>query len=117
MRVIKTAKQTADVDLGYMGTAADISASDGVSGLMLRGLGTKIVSNGVQACHTHTPIDTRACVPFSRIPPIAHTPARDAPRSVLSLTPSFTPQAMLFTVCWRYLEEKMAERSRKAKAA
>ena len=54
MRVIKTAKQTADVDLGYMGTAADIIASDGVSGLMLRGLGTKIISNGVQACHTHT---------------------------------------------------------------
>jgi hypothetical protein len=73
VRVIKTAKQTADVDLGYMGTAADIIASDGVSGLMLRGLGTKIISNGVQA--------------------------------------------MLFTVCWRYLEEKMAERARKAKAA
>ena len=114
--MIKTAKQTADVDLGYMGTAADIIASDGVSGLMLRGLGTKIVSNGVQACQ-HTPIDTNACVPFSRMHPIAHTPARDAPRSVLSFTPSFTPQAMLFTVCWRYLEEKMAERSRKAKAA
>ena len=115
--MIKTAKQTADVDLGYMGTAADIIASDGVSGLMLRGLGTKIISNGVQACHTHTPIDTHACVPFSRMPSIDQTPARDALHSVMSFTPSFTPQAMLFTVCWRYLEEKMAERARKAKAA
>ena len=44
--------------------------------------------------------------------------AGDALHSVLSFTPSsFTPQAMLFTVCWRYLEEKMAERARKAKAA
>ncbi len=51
------------------------------------------------------------------MPPIAYTDARDAIHSMLSFTPFFTPQAMLFTVCWRYLEEKMAERARKAKAA
>ena len=32
-----------------MGTISKIVADDGVAGLFLRGLGTKIISNGVQA--------------------------------------------------------------------
>jgi hypothetical protein len=72
MRVVKTAKQTGAADLGYMGTAAAIVAQDGVTGLLFRGLGTKILSNGAQA--------------------------------------------MLFTICWRYFEEKIAQ-YQKEKAA
>ena len=49
VRVVKTAKQTADVEISYSATAAKIIASDGVSGLFLRGLGTKVISNGLQA--------------------------------------------------------------------
>ena len=49
VRVVKTAKQTADIEMSYMGTISKIVADDGVAGLFLRGLGTKIISNGVQA--------------------------------------------------------------------
>jgi len=63
MRVVKTAKQTGATDLGYIGTAAQIVSEDGITGLLFRGLGTKILSNGLQA--------------------------------------------MLFTICWRYFEEKI----------
>ena len=35
--------------MSYMGTISKIVADDGVAGLFLRGLGTKIISNGVQA--------------------------------------------------------------------
>ena len=49
VRVVKTAKQTADTEMSYAQTISKIIASDGVSGLFLRGLGTKIISNGVQA--------------------------------------------------------------------
>ena len=49
VRVVKTAKQTSLTDLGYFGTAAAIISTDGVSGLVLRGLGTKLLSNGLQA--------------------------------------------------------------------
>jgi len=49
VRVVKTAKQTADVELSYAGTVSKIVAQDGLEGLFLRGLGTKIISNGVQA--------------------------------------------------------------------
>ena len=42
-------QQTADIEMSYMGTISKIVADDGVAGLFLRGLGTKIISNGVQA--------------------------------------------------------------------
>ena len=50
-----------------------IIEKDGVQGLFLRGLGTKLISNGVQA--------------------------------------------MLFTVCWRYFEEKLAAYNRRRSEA
>ena len=46
---MKTVKQTATVDIGYLATASQIIAEDGVQGLFLRGLSTKILSNGAQA--------------------------------------------------------------------
>jgi len=49
VRVVKTAKQTAAVDIGYVAMASQIIAEDGVQGLFLRGLSTKLLSNGVQA--------------------------------------------------------------------
>jgi len=49
VRVVKTAKQTASVDITYAATVSKIVAEDGIAGLFLRGLGTKILSNGVQA--------------------------------------------------------------------
>merc|ERR1712196_269929 len=73
VRVVKTAKQTNAVPLSYAGTVAMIVAQDGVAGLLFRGLGTKILSNGVQA--------------------------------------------MLFTICWRYFEEKLNARAKKAEKA
>ena len=71
IRVITTAKQTSAVSLGYVAVAQDIIASDGVWGLLGRGLGTKIISNGISA--------------------------------------------MLFSVLWRYFEQKLRERQAKAK--
>jgi len=65
VRVIKTATQTSLKPLTYMEAISDIMASDGIYGLLFRGLTTKIISNGLQA--------------------------------------------MLFTVCWRYFEEKLAD--------
>jgi hypothetical protein len=70
IRVITTAKQTAAVSVGYMATAKGIIATDGLWGLLGRGLGTKIVSNGLSA--------------------------------------------MLFSVLWRYLQQKMRERGNKS---
>lgn len=49
VRVVKTAKQTADTEITYTAAAANIIATDGVHGLFLRGLGTKVISNGLQA--------------------------------------------------------------------
>jgi len=49
VRVVKTVKQTATIDIGYLATASQIIAEDGVQGLFLRGLSTKILSNGAQA--------------------------------------------------------------------
>jgi len=69
VRVVKTAKQTAEVEMSYLATVSAIIAQDGVQGLFLRGLGTKILSNGVQA--------------------------------------------MLFTICWRFFEEKIAAYQRR----
>ena len=69
IRVVKTAKQTSREAVSYLGAASAIVATDGIAGLMFRGLTTKIISNGVQA--------------------------------------------MLFTVCWRYFEEKLAAYNRR----
>ena len=49
VRVVKTAKQTASVDITYAAVVSNIVAADGLSGLFFRGLGTKLISNGVQA--------------------------------------------------------------------
>lgn len=48
IRVLKTAVQTSDVPVGYMEAANKIIAKDGLSGLFFRGLGTKIIANGLQ---------------------------------------------------------------------
>jgi len=48
-RVLKTLKQTSPNDLSYWQAAELVISQEGVLGLMLRGLGLKIVSNGVQS--------------------------------------------------------------------
>merc|ERR1712195_206173 len=48
IRVIKTTKQTSTVPITYMSAVSTIVAKDGVSGLLFRGLVTKIISNGCQ---------------------------------------------------------------------
>ena len=63
VRVIKTAKQTSATPVSYTEAARQILEKDGLAGLLFRGLGTKILSNGLQA--------------------------------------------MLFTVCWRFFEERI----------
>ena len=47
--VIKTKKQTSLEALSYMATISLIIAEDGVQGVFLRGLGTKLITNGVSA--------------------------------------------------------------------
>jgi len=49
IRVVKTKKQTAVEAITYMATISAIIAEDGVQGLFLRGLGTKLLTNGVSA--------------------------------------------------------------------
>ena len=49
IRVVKTKKQTAKEALTYMATISLIISEDGVQGLFLRGLGTKLITNGVSA--------------------------------------------------------------------
>lgn len=49
IRVVKTAKQTNPDAISYVGTVSMIVAQDGVVGLFTRGLGTKLLSNGIQA--------------------------------------------------------------------
>ena len=49
IRVVKTKKQTATEALTYMATISLIVSEDGVQGLFLRGLGTKLITNGVSA--------------------------------------------------------------------
>lgn len=71
IRVITTAKQTSLTTVGYAEVARAIIATDGVWGLLGRGLGSKILSNGLSA--------------------------------------------MLFSVLWRYFEQKLRD-SRKKKA-
>jgi len=74
VRVVKTAAQTSTKPgLGLYGAALDIVSAEGLHGLFFRGLGTKILSNGLQA--------------------------------------------MLFTICWKYFEEKLAARQTRADKA
>jgi len=49
IRVVKTKKQTAKEALSYIATVSMIVSEDGVQGLFLRGLGTKLITNGVSA--------------------------------------------------------------------
>ena len=69
IRVVKTAKQTNADSISYLATISMIIAQDGVSGLFLRGLGTKILTNGIQG--------------------------------------------MLFTIVWKAVEKKIAQRQEK----
>lgn len=48
LRVIKTTTQTSTVPIGYMQALRMVIEKDGVSGLLFRGLVTKIISNGCQ---------------------------------------------------------------------
>lgn len=48
IRVLKTTKQTSDVSITYVQAFNQVVAKDGIQGLMFRGLGTKIISNGFQ---------------------------------------------------------------------
>ena len=48
LRVIKTAKQTNENNLGYMEIINEIIKKDGLSGIFLRGLGIRIITNGIQ---------------------------------------------------------------------
>ena len=69
VRVVKTAKQTSATQQSYTETVTKIVAVDGWRGLFLRGLGTKLVSNGLQA--------------------------------------------MLFTIVWRWVQEKLEARRKR----
>merc|ERR1711957_223077 len=48
IRVIKTTVQTSTTPISYYSAVTTIVAKDGVSGLLFRGLVTKIISNGCQ---------------------------------------------------------------------
>mmetsp|Transcript_28270 Transcript_28270/g.62071 ORF Transcript_28270/g.62071 Transcript_28270/m.62071 type:complete len:408 (-) Transcript_28270:816-2039(-) len=48
IRVVKTARQTATTSMSYPQVVKMIVEKDGVSGLFLRGLGTKLITNGLQ---------------------------------------------------------------------
>jgi len=48
IRVLKTTKQTSTISISYPEAFRMVVQKDGLSGLFLRGLGTKILSNGCQ---------------------------------------------------------------------
>jgi len=48
IRVLKTYRQTSEVQVSYVKAATDIIAKDGVQGLFFRGLGTRLIANGIQ---------------------------------------------------------------------
>ncbi len=48
LRVLKTTKQSSAVAITYRQAAHLVIEKDGVQGLFLRGLKTKIIANGVQ---------------------------------------------------------------------
>lgn len=47
LRVLKTYRQTSTVPVGYGAAIKDIISKEGITGLMFRGLGTRIVAHGV----------------------------------------------------------------------
>ena len=49
IRVLKTTVQTAPTKISYQEAARQIIAKDGVWGLFMRGLGTRLLTNGLQA--------------------------------------------------------------------
>ena len=49
IRVVKTYKQTSPVPLTYLEAVQQLVASDGVVGLLFRGLGIKLISNGLSS--------------------------------------------------------------------
>lgn len=48
IRVLKTYRQTNEVKVSYVEAAQAIIAKDGLQGLFLRGLGTRLLTNGIQ---------------------------------------------------------------------
>lgn len=48
IRVVKVSKQSSPVPITYMETVKEIIAADGLQGLFLRGLGTRVLANGTQ---------------------------------------------------------------------
>jgi Mitochondrial carrier protein len=48
VRVIKTYRQTAAETISYAQCVKDVVAKDGITGLMFRGLKTRILANGLQ---------------------------------------------------------------------
>ncbi|EPR57931.1 putative MC family transporter [Toxoplasma gondii GT1] len=48
IRVVKTTKQTSVVPLTYLQTLREVLSKDGFTGLFFRGLGTRILTNGLQ---------------------------------------------------------------------
>ena len=49
VRVLKTTRQTSATTLSYQEAAKQIIETDGVAGLFGRGLGTRLVTNSLQA--------------------------------------------------------------------
>jgi len=49
LRVLKTTRQTSAESIGYREAAAQIIEKDGVLGLFTRGLGTRVITNAIQA--------------------------------------------------------------------
>ena len=49
MRVVTTVKINSPEEIGYLTVAQNIIKTDGVVGLIGRGLVTKVISNGIQA--------------------------------------------------------------------
>jgi len=49
IRVLKTTVQTSEVTISYTEAAQQVIAKEGVFGLLTRGLGTRLLTNGIQA--------------------------------------------------------------------
>ena len=49
IRVLKTTRQTSATEISYREAATQIIEKEGIKGLFGRGLGTRILTNGVQA--------------------------------------------------------------------
>ena len=49
LRVLKTTRQTSPTTIGYREAAQQIVAKEGLLGLFTRGLGTRVLTNAIQA--------------------------------------------------------------------